>query len=66
MSDEPVNLSNMFKGLAVQNARITSLNLLHEDPDILGYNKEVSSVREGHLVISPMEIQAYKLEVQPR
>ncbi|KAK4805009.1 hypothetical protein SAY86_004826 [Trapa natans] len=64
MSNEPVNILRMFKGLAVHNVRITSLNLLHEDPDILGYDEQVSEVQEGHLMISPMEIQAYKLEVR--
>ncbi|OWM70701.1 alpha-mannosidase 2 [Punica granatum] len=65
MSDEPVNLFNIFKSLSVLNARMTSLNLLHEDPEIMGYDEQVSEVQDRPLVISPMEIQAYKLEVRP-
>ena len=37
--DEPVNLFYMFKGLAVLNARATSLNLLHENTEMLGYTE---------------------------
>ncbi|XVF58156.1 hypothetical protein PTKIN_Ptkin07bG0040600 [Pterospermum kingtungense] len=67
MADEPVNLFSMFKGLAVMNARATSLNLLHEDTDMLGYTEQFGDVtREGRVTIPPMEIQAYKLELSPR
>ncbi|XP_050222863.1 alpha-mannosidase 2 [Mercurialis annua] len=66
ITDEPLNLFNMFKGLAVLNARATSLNLLHEDTEMLGYSEQVGDVsQEGHVSISPMEIQAYKLELRP-
>lgn len=65
-ADEPVNLFYMFKGLAVRNARATSLNLLHEDTEMLGYTEQLADVaQEGHVLISPMEIQAYKLELRP-
>ncbi|KAF8010913.1 hypothetical protein BT93_J1524 [Corymbia citriodora subsp. variegata] len=65
LADEPVNLFNMFKGLAVLNARATSLNLLHEDAELLGYAEQLADVQEGHVIISPMELQAYKLELRP-
>lgn len=65
VADEPINLFDMFKGLAVLNARATSLNLLHEDAEMLGYTEQGDVAQEGHVLISPMEIQAYKLEVHP-
>ncbi|KAG4182108.1 hypothetical protein ERO13_A09G024200v2 [Gossypium hirsutum] len=64
-ADEPVNLFNMFKGLAVLNARPTSLNLLHEDTEMLGYTEQIGEVsQEGRVIIPPMEIQTYKLELR--
>ncbi|XP_022895002.1 alpha-mannosidase 2 isoform X2 [Olea europaea var. sylvestris] len=66
LADEPVNLFDMFKGLAVLNAKPTSLNLLHEDTDMLGYDRHFGDgAQEGHVLISPMEIQAYKLQLRP-
>lgn len=66
ISNDPVNLFNMFKGLAVLNAKPTSLNLLHEDTEMLGYSEQIGDVaQEGHIIIPPMEIQAYKLELRP-
>ncbi|GLU02006.1 hypothetical protein SLE2022_192790 [Rubroshorea leprosula] len=66
LADEPVNLFNMFKGLAVLNARATSLNLLHEDTEMLGYAEQFGDIaQEGLVMIPPMEIQAYKLELRP-
>ena len=66
IADEPVNLFSMFKGIAVLNARATSLNLLHENTEMLGYNEQVGeTAQEGPVIISPMEIQAYKLELRP-
>lgn len=66
IADEPLNLFYMFKGLAVLNARATSLNLLHEDTEMLGYSEQVAeAAQEGTLAISPMEIQAYRLELRP-
>lgn len=65
-ANESVNLFDIFKGLAVLNARATSLNLLHEDTDILGYNEKFREVtQDGHVLISPMEMQAYKLDLRP-
>ncbi|KDP45423.1 hypothetical protein JCGZ_09672 [Jatropha curcas] len=65
-ANESINLFNMFKGLAVLNAKATSLNLLHEDTEMLGYSEQVNDVaQDGHVFISPMEIQAYKLELRP-
>lgn len=67
LADEPLNLFKMFKGLEVLNARATSLNLLHDDVEMLGYAEQVGDVsQDGHVVISPMEIQAYKLELRLR
>lgn len=67
VADEPINLFNIFNGLAVLNAKATSLNLLHEDVEMLGYMERVGDVsEEGHVYISPMEIQAYKLELRPQ
>ncbi|CAI9777361.1 unnamed protein product [Fraxinus pennsylvanica] len=66
LADEPVNLFDMFKGLAVLNAKPTSLNLLHEDTDMLGYDRQFGDgAQEGHVLISRMEIQAYKLQLRP-
>lgn len=66
LADEPVNLFSMFRDLEVMHIKGTSLNLLHEDTEMLGYS-ELSGdvVQEGHVVIPPMEIQAYRLELQP-
>ncbi|KGN59619.1 alpha-mannosidase 2 [Cucumis sativus] len=67
VADEPFNLFNMFKGLAVSDARASSLNLLHEDTEMLGYNEQSGDVgHEGQLHIPPMEVRAYKLELKPR
>ncbi|XP_020107578.1 alpha-mannosidase 2 [Ananas comosus] len=67
IGDEPVNLFYMFKDLAVLNVKATSLNLLHDDAEMLGYIEQVGDVaQEGNVLISPMEIQAYKLELQPQ
>ncbi|KAF7113028.1 hypothetical protein RHSIM_RhsimUnG0168300 [Rhododendron simsii] len=65
VGDEPISLFDMFKGLAVLNARATSLNLQHEDTEMLGYTEQGDVAQEGHVLISPMEIQAYKLEIRP-
>lgn len=67
IADEPVNLFNIFKGLTVSNVKPTSLNLLHEDVEILGYPEQFGEgAQDGHLSISPMEIQAFKLELRSR
>ncbi|XP_052195608.1 alpha-mannosidase 2 [Diospyros lotus] len=63
VANESINLYDMFKGLAVLSARATSLNLLHEDTEMLGYTEQ-DVAQEGHVLISPMEIQAYKLEIR--
>ncbi|XP_031284235.1 alpha-mannosidase 2 [Pistacia vera] len=66
VADEPVNLFFMFKELTVSNVRATSLNLMHEDTGMLGYPEQLGdNTHEGHVMISPMEIQAYKLELRP-
>ena len=66
VANKPVNLFNMFKELEVLNVKATSLNLLHEDIEMLGYMEQVGDVgQEGHVFISPMEIQAYKLVLRP-
>ncbi|KAK0590368.1 hypothetical protein LWI29_026028 [Acer saccharum] len=66
VADEPVNLFSMFKGLSVLHVKATSLNLLHEDTSALGYPEKLEDVaQEGHIILSPMEIQAYKLELRP-
>ncbi|PKA57918.1 alpha-mannosidase II [Apostasia shenzhenica] len=65
LKDEPVNLFDMFKDLSVQNIKATSLNLLHYDPEILGYADQLGDgAQEGNLMMAPMEIQAFKLELQ--
>ncbi|XP_051117304.1 alpha-mannosidase 2-like [Andrographis paniculata] len=67
MGDEPINLFEMFKGMAVTKAEGSSINLLHKESDLLGYNERFGAgAREGRIFISPMEIQAYKLQLQPR
>jgi alpha-mannosidase II len=46
--------------------KATSLNLLHDDPEMVGYLEQISDVaQEGNILISPMEIHAYKLDLQP-
>ncbi|KAF7802896.1 alpha-mannosidase 2-like [Senna tora] len=61
----PVNLFSMFKNITVSKAKATSLNLLHEDPEMLGFTQKFGDLaREGQVALSPMEIQAYKLELQ--
>ncbi|XP_042497118.1 alpha-mannosidase 2-like [Macadamia integrifolia] len=67
IADNPVNLFHMFKDLAVLNVKATSLNLLHDDTEMLGYIEQLGDVaQEGHAMVSPMEIQAYKLELRPQ
>lgn len=67
LANESVNLFNMFKELAVLNAKATSLNLLHEDTEMLGYSEQSEdAAQEGHVLLSPMEIQAYKLDLRPQ
>ncbi|XP_010424099.1 PREDICTED: alpha-mannosidase 2 [Camelina sativa] len=70
VANEPVNFSDMFKDLAATKVKPTSLNLLQEDMEILGYDdqeppRDGSSPRKGRVSISPMEIRAYKLELRP-
>ncbi|KAK9272827.1 hypothetical protein L1049_003205 [Liquidambar formosana] len=66
IANEPVNIFYMFKALAVLNVRATSLNLLHEDTEMLGYIEQFGDVaQEGHVLIYPTELQAYKLELRP-
>ncbi|KAF0903230.1 hypothetical protein E2562_025797 [Oryza meyeriana var. granulata] len=66
IGEEPVNLFYMFKDLAVLDVKATSLNLLHDDPEMLGYLEQIGDIaQEGNVLISPMDIQAYKLDLQP-
>lgn len=66
LTEEPINLFNLFKDLAVLNAKVTSLNLLHNDPVMLGYSEQMGDgVEDGNIMLSPMELQAYKLELRP-
>ncbi|XP_074279396.1 alpha-mannosidase 2 [Silene latifolia] len=66
LADEPVNLFSLFKELEVMHVKAASLNLLHEDTEMLGYTELTGDVvQEGHVVIPPMEIQAYRLELRP-
>ncbi|GAB4827460.1 Alpha-mannosidase 2x [Ancistrocladus abbreviatus] len=63
--DEPVNLFYMFKDLEVSQAKLTSLNLLHEETEMLGYSEQSGDgLHEGYLLVSPMEIQAYKFDLR--
>ncbi|MFS8011185.1 putative glycosidase [Helianthus anomalus] len=65
IDDENLNLLNMFQGLDVLNAKATSLNLLHDDTEMLGYGERVPDVSQGRLVILPMELHAYKFDLRP-
>ncbi|CAI9109570.1 OLC1v1009414C1 [Oldenlandia corymbosa var. corymbosa] len=65
VANEPVSLFEMFKGIAVSKAQATSLHLLHDDIEMLGYSKQFKDgAPEGLVLISPMEIQAYKLDAR--
>ncbi|MQL78200.1 hypothetical protein Taro_010645 [Colocasia esculenta] len=67
VDDEPVNLFYIFKDLEVLNAKATSLNLMHDDSEMLGYIEQLDdAAQEGHVLIPPMEIQAYKLDIRPQ
>ncbi|KAM7268182.1 hypothetical protein ACFE04_010348 [Oxalis oulophora] len=56
ISDEPLRLHNLFNHLSVLNARATSLNLLHEDTEMLGYTEQPGDFgQERHIIINPME-----------
>lgn len=67
LGDEPVNLYYLFKELAILGVKPTSLNLLHDDTERLGYIEQVGDVaQEGNVVIPPMELQAYKFDIQPQ
>ncbi|CAA6661402.1 unnamed protein product [Spirodela intermedia] len=64
--DDPLNL-DIFKDLELLNARATSLNLMHNSVEMLGYIEQVEdAAQEGHALMSPMEIHAYKLEIRPQ
>lgn len=66
IEDESVNLLYLFKDLSVSNLKGTSLNLLHDDVEMLGYIDHMGDGnQEGNLLIAPMELQAYKFELQP-
>ncbi|CAF1697473.1 unnamed protein product [Brassica oleracea var. botrytis] len=64
---EPVNFSDLFKDLAATKVKPTSLNLLQEDMESLGYDEQEPprDGSQGRVSISPMEIRAYKLELRP-
>ncbi|KAJ6801340.1 alpha-mannosidase 2 [Iris pallida] len=65
--NEPVNVFYMFKDLSVLNVKATSLNLMHDDTEMLGYVEQFGDgTQEGNALLSPMELQAYKLELQPQ
>ncbi|QCD94971.1 alpha-mannosidase 2 isoform X1 [Vigna unguiculata] len=67
LGDVAVNLFSMFQDVTVSKAKATSLNLLHEDPEVMGFSEQFGDVaQEGHVAISAMEIQAYKLELRPQ
>ncbi|XP_078438992.1 golgi alpha-mannosidase II [Wolffia australiana] len=67
LGDEPLSLLDMFKELEVGSARATSLNLMLESAEMLGYTEQVDdAAMEGQALMSPMEIQAYKLDIKPR
>ncbi|KAF7819644.1 alpha-mannosidase 2-like [Senna tora] len=67
LANESVNLFTMFKGPAVSKTKAASLNLLHDDLEMLGLTDQFGDLaQEGHIDISPMEIQAYKLEFRPQ
>lgn len=67
LANDPVNLFSMFKDITASKVKATSLNLLHEDPEIIGFTEQFADVaQEGHVSISPMEIQAYRLELRPQ
>ncbi|KHN34168.1 Alpha-mannosidase 2x [Glycine soja] len=67
LADNTVNLFSMFKELTVSKAKATSLNLLHEDPEVMGFSEQFGDLaKEGNVAISPMEIQAYRLELRPQ
>ncbi|KAF3535028.1 hypothetical protein F2Q69_00018832 [Brassica cretica] len=66
VADEPVSFSDMFKDLGATKVKPTSLNLLQEDMEVLGYDDQAGTPpQEGRVSISPMEIRAYKLELRP-
>ncbi|KAK7381345.1 hypothetical protein VNO78_33973 [Psophocarpus tetragonolobus] len=67
LADDTVNLFSMFKNVTVLKVKATSLNLLHEDPEVMGFSEQFGDLaQEGHVAVSPMEIQAYKLELKPQ
>ncbi|KAK4281060.1 hypothetical protein QN277_012599 [Acacia crassicarpa] len=67
LANESVNIFSIFKSPTVLKVKATSLNLLHDDPETLGLAEQFGDVaQEGHVEISPMEIQAYKLELRPQ
>ncbi|KAJ4813897.1 Alpha-mannosidase [Rhynchospora pubera] len=67
LGDEQVNLYYLFKELAILGVKPTSLNLLHDDMERLGNIEQVADVaQEGNVVIPPMELQAYKFDIQPQ
>ncbi|XP_054797324.1 alpha-mannosidase 2-like isoform X2 [Prosopis cineraria] len=67
LANESVNIFSMFRTPAVLKVKAASLNLLHDDPEVLGLTEQFGDLaQEGQVDISPMEIQAYKLELRPQ
>ncbi|XP_074570190.1 alpha-mannosidase 2 [Curcuma longa] len=65
--EEPVNLFYVFKDLSALNVKATTLNLLHDDTETIEYIEQLAdAAQEGNVLIQPMEIQAYKLDLQPQ
>ncbi|KAL4185248.1 hypothetical protein AMTRI_Chr10g229790 [Amborella trichopoda] len=71
LGDRQINVFSMFKDFAVLDAKATSLNLLHDDDmERLGYYEHPhrknlgGGTRDGHVLLLPMELQAYKLELR--
>ncbi|CAN0924413.1 Alpha-mannosidase 2 [Linum grandiflorum] len=66
VDDGSLNIFNMFHGFVIAKAGATSLNLLHDDVEMLGYSEHFGDVsHDGQISISPREIQAYKFEILP-
>ncbi|KAH9290652.1 hypothetical protein KI387_034769 [Taxus chinensis] len=70
LTDGPMDIFSMFKDFSAVNAKATSLNTLHDDlqeivSTEISHRKElIGGEQRGLVTMSPMELQAFKLELR--
>ncbi|KAF3786241.1 Alpha-mannosidase 2 [Nymphaea thermarum] len=70
--DGMFDLFSVFKDLEILEAKATSLNTLHDDTENVGNIEELQRKQlqeisgEGQVMLYPMELHAYKLDIRPK